>query len=250
MDCHNAQSFMHAYLDGELDASATLEYETHLRSCPACAQRIAEQKALQTAMKADAFYYKAPDHLRDRLRASLGRQPAVRIARFPWPWVAAAACLLLSVGLGFLVARFTLAASKQERLTQEVASSHIRSLQVDHGRLVDIRNSDRHEVKPWLSERLDFSPPVFDLADQGFPLFGGRLDYLDGRPVATLVYKRRLHVISVFLWPDPTNAETHPRRETRQGYHLIEWSKGGMNYWVVSDLDPKELNEVVQRLRE
>jgi anti-sigma factor RsiW len=153
-------------------------------------------------------------------------------------------------GLGFLAAQFTLAQSKQERLTQEVAASHIRSLQVDNQRLVDVPTSKRHEVKPWLSQRLDFSPPVPDLADQGFPLVGGRLDYVDDRPVAVVVYQRRKHVISVFLWPDRANADTQPRSETRQGYHLIRWSNGGMNYWVVSDLNPTELGEFVQGLRE
>jgi anti-sigma factor (TIGR02949 family) len=250
MDCRVAQSLLHAYLDGELDASATVEYEQHVRTCPACAQRLAEQKAVQTAMKSDALYFKAPEHLRDRLRSSLGQQRKARFANVPWRWVAAAACLLFCVGLGFLTARFTLAASRQERMTQEVASSHIRSLQVENKRLVDIPNSDRHEVKPWLSERLDFSPPVLDLAKQGFPIVGGRLDYLDGRPVAAVVYQRRKHVINVFLWPDTANQDTQPRRETRQGYHLIEWQKGGMNHWVVSDLDPTELNEFVQGLRD
>jgi anti-sigma factor RsiW len=251
MDCHDAQSLMHAYLDGELDASTILEYEQHLRTCPACAPRLAEQKVLQTAMKADGLYYKAPDHLRDRLRAALVQQRAVRSVRFPWRWVAAAAaCLLLCVGLGFLVAQFRLMASKQERLTQEVASGHIRSLQVENQRLVDVRTSNKHEVKPWLSERLDFSPPVPDLADQGFSLVGGRLDYVDGRPIAVVVYQRRKHVISVFLWPNRANEETQPRRETRQGYHLIQWSGAGMNHWVVSDLNLTELNEFVQGLRD
>ncbi len=251
MDCHDAQTLMHAYLDGELDASTTLEYEQHLRTCPACAPRLAEQKVLQTAMKADALYYKAPEHLRDRLRSSLRHQRAPRFARFPLRWVAAAAaCLILCVGLGFLVARFTGVTPNQERLAQEVASSHIRSLQVENKRLVDVRTSNRHEVKPWLSERLDFSPPVPDLANEGFPLVGGRLDYLDGRPVAAVVYQRRKHFINVFLWPAPANENTQPRRETRQGYHLIQWSGAGMNHWVVSDLNLDELNEFVQRLRD
>ncbi len=113
MDCRDAQSLMHAYLDDELDASTTLEYEQHVRTCPTCAERSAEQKTIQTAMKADALYYKAPDHLRERLRSSLREQPAVRFVRFPWRRVAAAACLLLCVGLGFAVARVSLDQSKQ-----------------------------------------------------------------------------------------------------------------------------------------
>jgi anti-sigma factor RsiW len=147
-----------------------------------------------------------------------------------------------------LLTRVGLGPSREERLVQEVASSHIRSLQWKH--LVDVPSSDKHVVKPWFNGKLDFSPPVPVPSTEAFPLLGGRLDYLDGRPVAALVYKRREHVINVFLWPGPANADTPPRRETRQGYQLIHWSRAGMNCWVVSDLAPGELNELAERLRE
>jgi anti-sigma factor RsiW len=250
MNCHDAQTMMHPYLDGELDPDSTLQYEQHVRGCPACDAILAEQKGLQTAMKADALYYKAPEALRERLRSSVRPASGGRPAPFRWRLVAAAACMLLCVGLGFVVAQLAIAPSKRERLAQEVASSHIRALQVDKWRLVDKRSSDRHEVKPWFNDKLDFAPPVPDLDRQGFPLIGGRLDYLDGRPVATLVYQRRQHVISVFVWPDAAGADTSPQRDTRHGFHLIHWSQAGMNYWVVSDLDPAELQELAQRLRE
>jgi anti-sigma factor RsiW len=245
MDCHDAQALLHGYLDGELGLPTTLQYEAHLRDCPACAGALAVQKALQAEMNADALYYKAPEHLRQRLRAGL-RQLAGRGVRFPWRWVAAAACALLCVGLGVVLGQFTLAPSGRERLTQEVMAAHIRSLQAEHK--VDVPSSDRHTVKPWFNDKLDYSPPMRDL--DGFPLVGGRLDYLDGRAVAALVYRRRAHVINVFLWPGPANTEAEPRRETRQGFHLIHWSRGDMNYWVVSDLGAAELNELVKLLRE
>jgi mycothiol system anti-sigma-R factor len=250
MNCHDAQASLHPYLDGELDLTTTVQVEQHVQACPACAAILAEQKGLQTAMKADALYYKAPENLRQRLRASIRATHGGRRLRIRWSWAAAAACMLLCVGVGFLMAHWTLAASRAERLAQEVASSHIRSLQAEKKRLVDVESSDRHEVKPWLTDNLDFAPPTPDLAKHDFTLVGGRLDYLDGRPVATLVYQRRKHVISVFIWPDATNVDTPIRKETRQGFHLISWSRAGMNYWVVSDLDPTELNELAQRLRE
>ncbi len=243
MNCHDAQPFLHPYLDAELDPAAALEFEHHVHECPACARVLAEQKALHAEMRGDAFYYRAPAPLRARLQASLRPRRSTRRA---WRWLAAAACVALCVGVGFALGRFTAAPSERERLTQEVASAHIRSLQAEHR--VDVPSSDRHTVKPWFSGKLDFAPPVRDV--DGFPLVGGRLDYLDGRPVAALVYKRREHVINVFVRPEPTNAGTEPRRETRQGYHLIHWAQGGMEYWVVSDLDPAELNELVGRLRE
>jgi anti-sigma factor RsiW len=269
MNCGESQSLMHAYLDGELQAPATLQYEEHIRECPACARTLAEQKELQTAMRRDFLYYKAPEGLRERLTSAVrsrrseagvdkdiqnrtadNRPSDFRPRTFRlWRWAAVAACLLVCVGIGFLLAQVFIAPSKHERLVQEVVSSHVRSMQVDKARLVDIRASDAHEVKPWLSVKLDFSPPVPDLAQQGFALVGGRLDYLDGRPVAALVYKRRQHLINVFLWPAPANTDTSTPVETRQGFHVVHWSRAGMNFWVVSDLNVAELDEFVQHLK-
>jgi anti-sigma factor RsiW len=254
MNCHDAQEMLHGYLDGELDLPATLLIEQHVRECPACAQTLAEQKVLQTAMKSDGLYYAAPEGLHERVRSALRRARARagrRGRRIPFRigWLAAAACVLGCVGLGFLLAKLELHPSREDRLAQEATASHIRSLQVNRKRLVDIHSTDGHVVKPWLTDRLDFSPTVIDVADQGFPLIGGRLDYLDGRPVAALVYQRRQHVINVFVWPDPAQDDREPRHETRQGFHLIEWSRGGMIFWVVSDLAQSELDHFAQQLR-
>jgi anti-sigma factor RsiW len=254
MNCQDAQTMMHGYLDGELDLSASLQYEQHVRDCPGCAKTLADQKVLHTAMKTDALYYKAPENLRERVRLAVRRpsadpnQPA-RIRRLPLRWVAAAACLVCCAGVGFLVALFVLSPSKEERLAQEATSNHIRSLQVNRSRLVDIRSSDGHQVKPWFTDKLDYSPPVTDLEKQDFHLIGGRLDYLDGRPVAALVYQRRRHVINVFVWPDYANEDVTPRHEIRHGYHVIHWSSAGMKFCVVSDLALSELNELAQGLR-
>jgi anti-sigma factor RsiW len=254
MNCQDAQTMMHGYLDGELDLSASLQYEQHVRDCPACAKTLADQKVLHTAMKADALFFKAPENLRERVRLAVrrpGGDPGQRsrIRRMGLRWVAAAACLVCCAGLGFLVALLVLNPSKEERLAHEAAANHIRSLQVDRARLVDVRSSDRHEVKPWFTEKLDYSPPVTDLERQDFHLIGGRLDYLDGRPVAAIVYQRRRHVINVFVWPDHANEDVVPRHETRHGYHLIHWSGGGMRFWAVSDLALPELNELAQAFK-
>jgi anti-sigma factor (TIGR02949 family) len=246
MNCHDAQAALHGYLDGELDPSLSLQYELHMHECPTCLKALAEHQAIRAAMQTESLSYSAPAHLRERLRSSLLTRPGRR--RVHWHWTLAAACLALCIGLGFLAARFTAAPRAHERLIAEVAAAHIRSLQVEH--LVDVRSSDRHKVKPWFSGKVDFAPPTPDLTGAGFPLVGGRLDYLDGRPVAALVYRRRDHLINVFVWSDPAAEPCDVRQDNRQGYHLFSWSGAGMSYSVVSDLDPAELSELVQRLRD
>src|ERR1043165_2713595 len=248
MNCHDAQTVMHGYLDGELDPSANRQFEQHVGECPSCSKALAEQQTMRTGMKSDSLYFKAPTRLQDRLRASLQEKSNARPGRFPWRWVAVAACVAFCIGLGFLMAQFASTPSGHERLTYEVASAHIRSMQAKH--IVDVEGPDNHVVKPWFNGKLDFAPPAPNLEKEGFPLVGGRLDYLNGRPVAALVYKRREHLINLFVWPSAASGSSDFERELRQGYHLVHWSKTGMNYWLISDLDPTELSALAQRLRD
>lgn len=247
MTCQEAQSLRDAYLDGELQAPVSLQFEEHVRACPACSQMLAEHQKLQTFMKSDALYHKAPEILRARLQAALRSQRGECWRRSPWRWLAVAACLVFCVGVGFGLAQLGLAPSQHEHRAQEVVSAHIRSLQVGKSRLVDVRSTDRHEVKPWFSDKLDFSPPVPDLTGKGFALVGGRLDYVADRPIAVIVYQRRQHLISVLIWPAPAAKER--RHEARHGFQLISWSSAGMSYWVVSDLNRDELDVFAQELK-
>ena len=181
----------------------------------------------------EATYHAAPTHLRARILASL---PQERAARRWKPWglasgLAAAFALVLAVGV------YVAMPGADERFADEIVAAHVRSLMVDHA--FDVASSDSHTVKPWFAGKLDYSPPVFDLTAQGFALVGGRLDYLDRRPVAALVYRHRQHLINLFILPAARGAR--PRSLDHQGFHLAAWDRGGMTWWAVSDLNAQEL---------
>ncbi|MBS0338194.1 MAG: anti-sigma factor [Proteobacteria bacterium] len=193
---------------------------------------------LRERIKGEAKYHAAPPRLAARILASLPEDPA-EIPRSGWRWniawvsSAVAALCVLALGLGM----FLTLPNADDRLADDVVAGHVRALMVDHAS--DVASSDRHTVKPWFAGKLDFSPPVFDLTAQGFALVGGRLDYLDRQPVAALVYRHRQHLINLFVWPAAGDAPL--RRIERQGFHLLHWAGGGMNYWAVSDLNADEL---------
>jgi anti-sigma factor RsiW len=229
-----------AYLDGELVGADAVELEAHLASCATCGRFRDDRLALRTAIAAQLSRFPAPEGLQDRVRAALreaaapgrARRPAAPTAR---RWLALAASLaIVAAGSWRLATEHT----ASEILTEEVLASHVRSLMPGH--LSDVLSSDQHTVKPWFNGKLDFSPPVHDFSSRGYPLLGGRLDYVNGRPVAALVYGRRQHLINVFLWPADGPARGGAP-VVRQGYHLLHWTTPAYAYWVASDLGLSEL---------
>ena len=237
MRCESARGLVEPYLDDELDAALKAQVEEHLTVCRSCAETHAQLLELRASIRMHAPYYAAPAHLRDRIRNALP-QPSRASSRF-WRPAAVAASLLLAASLAWNLALLRPHDSQPDHMAQQVLASHIRSLIGTH--LLDVTSSDQHTVKPWFNGKLDFSPEVKDLAHQGFPLIGGRIDYLSDRPVAALVYGRRQHIINVFIWPSAS-----PEREvdlTWNGYHALRWRGKGMVWWAVSDLNPSELRQ-------
>ena len=234
-DCGATRLLLHGLLDGELDAANAMRCEEHLAGCAACAATYADMAALQNQVRSADPHYPAPSGLAGRVARALdsaqGRRPLMRRLRWPsWSLGAGAAALAASLLILVMVPR-------GPDLPAEIASSHVRSLQAAH--LVDVVTSDRHVVKPWFAGRIDFSPPVIDTTPAGFAIVGGRLDYLDGRPVAAIVYRRRQHVINLFIWPG--TGRSAPSTEVRDGYNMVHWTAGGMNHWLASDLNAGEL---------
>jgi anti-sigma factor (TIGR02949 family) len=252
MNCVDLHNFLHLYLDSELDHADATRVEDHLHACPNCAAAYERVRALSAAIKRDVRQYGAPRTLRDRLRRDIGERPrrSLRDLRYlarGWNPIALAASLLLTVAVSSTVTSSYLGASAEDRIVEDVVSSHVRSLMADH--LTDVASSDQHTVKPWFTGKVDASPPAVDLASAGFPLIGGRLDYVDQRPCAVLVYRHDKHIINVMVWAnkagDPTSSESY----ARQGYNLERFSADDLSFWAVSDLNRPELNDFVARLK-
>jgi anti-sigma factor RsiW len=246
MNCEQAKRLIQPYADGELDAASILELESHLRECPACAQMRLDLRGLQKAIRQDALFYAAPKQLRQSLAAELcaraGAPPTRKFWSWHW-WSAAATGAAVACVVIFLTGDLDRPPA-QQLLAQAVVSSHIRSLMANHA--LDVISTDQHTVKPWFNGKLDFSPPVKDLSAAGFPLIGGRLDYLDSHAVAALVFQRHQHIINLFIWPVHESDAKPFAVAPIQGYHSIHWSAAGMTFWAVSDLNQKELMEFVQ----
>lgn len=202
---------------------------------------------LRAAIRSRATYHTAPPALRAGIAKTVrevGKSQAGAAPFWRRPWLQIGLAFACGVLVGLLVVA-PYDSSDRQRLEREVVASHVRSLMLAH--LTDVTSSDQHTVKPWFAGKLDFSPPVSDLADKGFPLIGGRLDYLDQRPVAALVYSHRKHTINLLIWPAEETAELE--MASRQGYHLARWSDSGMQFWAVSDLNPADLQSFVELLR-
>jgi anti-sigma factor RsiW len=249
VSCEEAQDLLHGYLDGELDLVRSLEIEHHLQDCRSCSRAYQHQQALRSAIRAGSLYFTPPVHLQRRVRAAVrSASPAAGRRRlWSWRWLSVAAALAFVALMLWRLVPVLPGSSSDDRLTQELIAGHVRSLMVSH--LTDVPSSDQHTVKPWFEGKLDFSPPVADVTEQGFPLVGGRLEYIGNRAVAALVYGYQQHVINLFIWPAPHEEDVRERILTRQGYQLIHWAKAGMSYWVVSDLNARQLQAFVRAVQ-
>ena len=249
MSCPLTHEMLSAYVDGELAPQQSAEVAEHLTSCTHCAHEYEVTLKTVQMLRAGLSRSHAPDVLKARIRSALREErpaPAVRVrreARMPWRAIAAALVIALSSSaLTYVAARTR---SSQSTVVEDVLTNHIRSLMPDH--LTDVRSNDQHNVKPWFNGRLDYSPPVPRLDDQGFPLLGGRLDYVDKRRVAVVVYARRQHLINVYSWPSEAS-DVPASMESRQGYNLLHWRRSGIEYWIVSDLNATELRQFASAL--
>jgi anti-sigma factor RsiW len=248
LSCQQTHELIHGYLDGELDLVKSLEIEKHLEQCQACTQNYEALRGLQSRLRDNSLRFDPPAKLEKRLRSALRKETEPRSPIFRWRWAVAASSLLVAVVIVWTVASIASRPSPDDVLAQEVVASHVRSLMANH--VADVLSSDQHTVKPWFDGKLDFSPTVKDLSKQGFSLYGGRLDYINNRPVAALVYQRRQHSINVFVWPATSSPAMNGKASEQQGYNVIRWSKAGMTYWAVSDLNLAELQQFVQLLQE
>jgi anti-sigma factor RsiW len=245
--CSEWELMLHGFVDNELDAAHSLEIERHIATCPHCAEQLESLQALKQRIAQPGVHWRTPDHVRAQVLAAIS-QEAAQQARAPartgfsllefvrrWLFVPSLAALAASL---FLVIG---PMNDRSSVSDEVVASHVRSLLVDH--LTDVATSDQHTVKPWFNGKIDFAPPVVDLAREGFPLAGGRVDYIGGRVVAALVYKRQSHVINLFVWPASSDgtATTVRTASSRDGYNIENWRAGGLNFWAVSDGNADDL---------
>ncbi len=243
MNCDDARALVDACVDGELDLMTQLRIEAHVENCPSCLPLYEARREIRAAVRTRAPYFHAPAGLARQVRRAVGRRSVLAARRWAWPALGAAAALVVLTVAGVLFLDSRGAAT--DRLAQEIVAGHVRSLLPGH--LTDVVSSDQHTVKPWFAGRVDFSPPVADLAGEGYPLAGGRLDYVAGRTVAALVYRRNRHVLNVFVWPSASEVAESDAAE--HGYHVAHWSRGGLAWWVVSDLNVGELHQFIRLLQ-
>ena len=252
MKCSESLKLIGVYVDHELDIRSAMDFENHTDQCEKCGQALEQAKALTQALKSDQLYHRAPDSLRTSISMMMADQTITKrteeetsnrnkVSMSWWSFgLSLASVAALSLTFSLQLAK----PSAGMLISQEVMSSHVRSLMEGH--LADVVSTDQHTVKPWFAGRLNYSPPVEDFSSQGYPLIGGRLEYIGQRPVSALIYKHNKHIINVYVWP----AKDMDRTETlsREGFNLIEVNKSGMIFWIVSDLNTKELKNFANML--
>lgn len=249
MDCDQARNLLGAYADGELDLVSNIEIEKHLESCTSCQTALEQQRMLKGLIQEKLTRHQAPAFLRTRVEA-LVRERAQEKA--PWSrwmhvlefkWALGTGALVPLLFLVFMLGKSSLG----DGLVDEAVANHVRSLMANH--LADVASTDQHTVKPWFNGRVDFSPNVIDLAPEGYPLIGGRLDVLQQQPVAALIYQRRKHFINLFIWPVNSKSIASGFHSHR-GFQVQAWTKSDMNYLAVSDLGENELKQFVHMIQE
>ena len=244
MICEESSILLHALVDGELDVGHAREMEEHMATCACCAAQLRDYRGMHQALSSAEMRYHAPASLKARIEAAL---PSPRTSPAPTRRSLFKGFAMGSVMSAALAASLLLVVVHKEedqRILGDVVSAHLRSMQGDH--LIDVQSTDQHTVKPWFNGRLDVSPPVIDLAAQDFTLIGGRLDYIDGRPVGSIVYKRRAHIINLFVAQTNSpriGSERGAALDTLQGFNVWRWTFSDLSFWAVSDINAAELRE-------
>jgi len=248
MQCDEVRPRLEAYVDGELAEAERVQLRDHLADCPECGPEATALEHLRDGIRQSAPVYRAPEALRSEIRFALRRQAATsaRGARPASGWLAYAASILLAVAVGSGGTLLITGERQEDAVANELIDSHLRSLLGNH--LTDVASSDQHTVKPWFAGRSELSPPAVDLAGEGFPLVGGRLDLIAGKPIPALVYRRREHVVNVFVLP--ASRGDLAKTLTRRGYSLRHWDEGDLGFWAVTDAAPSELAEFERVFRD
>jgi len=259
MNCEQTRSLLGAHLDGELDAVNDRALQDHLRECPVCLRAAGQQESLRRMVRQGVAYHRAPVSLEARVRAAVRGQPvpaagpaarpqpSAGAGAWAWQWAGAAAMIAAVIVAVWIGSEVAARRASADFLAEELVSAHVRSLLGNH--LTDVLSSDQHTVKPWFDGKVDFAPPVHNLAADGFPLIGGRLDYFAGHPASALVFQRNKHIINVFIWPSANGAAPSASPLKRRGYNLIVWKQEELNFCAVSDLNPAELQQFAERFR-
>jgi anti-sigma factor RsiW len=250
--CELSRSLLHGYLDGELDALRAEEFERHLESCSQCIAELGEQESLRASLQSAQLYERAPAGFTKKIKRQIAKKESdAEWSWVPiWRWIGASAAIVILVALIYISGQriFTARVSVQEAAVNEMIDAHVRSLQAGH--LTDVASTDQHTVKPWFAGKVDYIPPVRDFAESGFPLVGGRLDVLNGRTVAVLVYGRRKHFINVFVWPESGKEVGIPATGMRNGYQWIYSHGHGMEFCAISDVSATDLHDLSELLQE
>ncbi len=250
MNCTDARQWLAVHRDGELDLARDAEVSAHLQTCASCAAAAQGRDEWKRAVRDAAPRFAPSPAFADRLRGQIRNQEPLQFENRKNKTsrkIGGIFNVLLPVAaalvIGYMVGQRRAGSSL---LNQEILANHTFAL-INADRLTEVASSDRHTVKPWLSQHLEFSPPVADLASDGFPLAGGRVDRLGDQPVAALVYHRRNHIITVFVWP--ADAQALPKNFAQHGYQSITWQQGDWDYVAIADLSAQDLNDFAERLK-